>query len=69
VKTGTTDKLLEFSEDINDIPGASASQVTIQKLLNLQKFKLPPGSYTLRVKVKDKNRNQELPLQAQFTVT
>ena len=69
VKTGTTDKLLNFSEDINDIPGASASQVTIQKLLNLEKFKLAPGSYTLRIRVKDKNRNQELPLQCQFTVT
>jgi GWxTD domain-containing protein len=69
VKTGTTDKLLEFTEDLNEIPGASASQTTIQKLLNLQKFKLAPGSYTLRIKVKDKNRNQELPLTAQFTVT
>jgi len=69
VKTGTTEKLLDFTEELSDIPGASASQITIQKLLNLQKFKLAPGSYTLRVKITDKNRKQELPLQAQFTVT
>ena len=69
VKTGTTDKLVSAVEDVNQIPEASASQVTIEKYLDLKMMKLTPGSYTLRIKVTDKKRNQSLPLTAQFTVT
>jgi GWxTD domain-containing protein len=69
VRTGTTEKLIDFSEDINQNPEASASQVTVEKFLDLKSFKLAPGSYTLRMKVTDKKRNQSLPLTAQFTVT
>jgi GWxTD domain-containing protein len=69
VKTGTTDKLVSFREDVNQNPEASASQVTIEKYLDLKMMKLAPGSYTLRIKVTDKKRNQSLPLTAQFTVT
>jgi GWxTD domain-containing protein len=69
VKTGTTDKLVSAVEDVNQNPEASASQVTIEKYLDLKTMKLAPGSYTLRIKVTDKKRNQSLPLTAQFTVT
>ncbi len=67
VKNGSNDKIFDFSEDIAKIPGASASQVTIEKLLPLGS--LAPGQYTIRLKVTDKNRNQVLTPSAQFTVT
>ncbi len=69
VHTGSADKIFDFTEDVNQIPEASASQVTVEKFLNIKALKLTPGSYTLRVKITDKNRNQALPLTAQFTVT
>jgi hypothetical protein len=69
VKTGTTEKLVDFMEDVNQNPEASAAQVTVEKFLDLKTMKLPAGSYTLRIKVTDKTRNQSLPLSAQFTVT
>jgi hypothetical protein len=69
VKTGTTDKIIDFTENVNQNPEASASQVTIEKFLDLKQMKLAPGSYTLRIKVTDRKRGQSLPLTAQFTVT
>ena len=69
VKTGTADKIFDFTEDVNQNPEASASQVTIEKFLDLKTMKLAPGSYTLRIKATDKKRNESLPLSAQFTVT
>jgi len=66
-KNGTNEKIFEVSEDVAKIPGASANQVTIEKLLPLSG--LAPGTYTLRVKITDKNRNQTLTPSAQFTVT
>ena len=67
VRTGTSEKIFEFSEDVARIPGASTSQVTIEKLLPLNT--LAPGRYTIRLKITDKNRNQVLTPSAQFTVT
>jgi hypothetical protein len=67
VKNGTNEKMFEFTEDVAQIPDASSSQVTIEKLLPLNS--LPPGQYTIRLKVTDKNRNQTLTQQGQFTVT
>ena len=67
VKSGSNDKVFDFSEDLAQVPGASASQVTIEKLLPLKD--LAPGQYTIRIKVTDKNRNQVLTPSAQFTVT
>jgi hypothetical protein len=67
IKNGTNEKIFEASEDVAKIPGASANQVTIEKLLPLNT--LAPGQYTLRVKITDKNRNQVLTPSAQFTVT
>lgn len=67
VKNSTNEKVFEFTEEVAQIPDASASQVTIEKLLPLNT--LVPGQYTIRLKVTDKNRNQTLTQQGQFTVT
>jgi GWxTD domain-containing protein len=67
VKSGSNDKIFAFTEDLAQVPGASAAQVTIEKLLPLKD--LAPGQYTIRIKVTDKNRNQVLTPSAQFTVT
>jgi GWxTD domain-containing protein len=66
-KNGSNEKIFEFSEDVAKMPGASASQVTIEKLLPLTN--LAPGKYTLRMKVVDKNRNLTLTPTTEFTVT
>jgi GWxTD domain-containing protein len=66
-KNGTNEKIFETTEDVAKIPGASVSQVTIEKLLPLKD--LVPGQYTLRVKITDKFRKQVLTPSAQFTVT
>ena len=60
-------KVLEFIEEVKDIVGASANQVTIEKLLPLQS--LEPGRYTLKMKVTDKNSNQILTPSTIFTVS
>jgi GWxTD domain-containing protein len=66
-KTGSTDKpVLDYTEEVNQIPGASSAQVTVEKLLPLAS--LDPGQYTLTMKVVDKNRNQTLTPTANFTV-
>jgi hypothetical protein len=66
-KAGTDEKIVSFSEDVEKIPNASASQVTIEKLVALDK--LAPGTYTVKVKAFDKNRNQTVQQQANFTVS
>jgi hypothetical protein len=68
VRNGSNEKVFpDVTEDVQQIPGVSSSQITIEKFLPLQSFS--PGQYTLRVKVTDKNRNQVLTQSAQFTVT
>jgi hypothetical protein len=67
VKTGTNERVLEFAEDLGSIENASATQVTIEKVLPL--LSMEPGAYTLKLKVVDKNRNQILNHSASFTVT
>jgi GWxTD domain-containing protein len=66
VKNGSNEKVFEFSEAVKDVPGAGASQVTIEKRLPLETFK--PGDYTLKIKVTDKKRNQILNETAAFKV-
>ncbi len=66
VKNGSNQKVFEFSEDVSGLQG-SATQFTVEKLLPLKTFE--PGSYTLRMKVVDKIRNQTLTPTATFTVT
>jgi cell division protein YceG involved in septum cleavage len=67
VKNGSNAKIFDYSEDLTQIPNASASEVIVQKLLPLKT--LEPGQYTIRMKVTDKVRNQVLTNTAQFTVT
>ncbi len=52
------DLLLNFTENVNDIRGASARQVVIEKLLPLQS--LQPGEYRLNLLVEDQVKNQTL---------
>jgi GWxTD domain-containing protein len=66
IKTGTDEPIFTMTEEVSDIPGASSSQVTIEKLLPLST--LVPGQYTIRLKITDKNRNQVLTPSAKFTV-
>jgi len=66
VKTGTDKPVLDYSEEVTALPGASAQQVTVEKLLPLRS--LDPGEYTLKLKVVDRNRNQTLTPTASFTV-
>jgi GWxTD domain-containing protein len=66
VKNGSNEKVLEFAEELSAIENASATQVTVEKVLPLAK--LEPGEYTLRMTVTDKLRNQTLTPTASFTV-
>jgi hypothetical protein len=67
VRTGTAEPIVTATDDVATIQNASGAQVTIQKRLRLEQF--APGSYTLRIKITDKNRNQTLTQTAPFTVT
>jgi GWxTD domain-containing protein len=66
IKQGTNEKIFDFTEEIDKIEGASAQQVTIEKVLPLQNME--PGTYLLRMKVQDKVGNQTLTPSATFTV-
>lgn len=59
--------VMSQTEDLSSIPNASAFLVTVEKKLPLKA--LPPGNYTLRLKVVDKLKNQTLTPSAAFTVT
>lgn len=59
--------MFTMTEDLKNVPNASAFLVTVEKKLPLKT--LPPGKYTLKLKVVDKLRNQSLTPSAQFTVT
>ncbi|MBI4875295.1 MAG: GWxTD domain-containing protein [Acidobacteria bacterium] len=67
VKNGSNEKIFEFSEDVATMDGASAQQVTVEKVLPLKTMN--PGSYTLKLKVTDRNSNQILNQTSTFTVT
>jgi len=66
VKQGSNQRVLDFTEDVTSIDGASANQVTVEKLLPLQSFEL--GKYTLKMTVTDRNRNQKVTTSGDFTV-
>jgi len=66
MKAGSDKAVLDYTEELTSIAGASSQQVTVEKLLPLQS--LEPGQYTLKMKVVDKNRNQTLTPTANFTV-
>jgi len=67
-RTGSSEKVFEFSEQVSAMSGG-ASQVVIEKLLPLRDLRIGPGQYTLKIKVVDKRRNQTLTPSATFTVT
>jgi GWxTD domain-containing protein len=66
-KAGSNEKIMDLSDEIGTIQYASASQVTIQKLLPLTTF--APGNYTLKMTVTDRNGHQSVQRQENFTVT
>jgi GWxTD domain-containing protein len=67
VKKGSNEKVASMKEDLSGLPNASATQVTLEKFLNLKG--LDPGQYTVRLKITDKTKNQVLTPSADFTVT
>ena len=58
--------LLNFTEDVSKIRGASARQVVIEKLLPLQS--LEPGEYRLSLVVEDNIKNESLQPTTTFKV-
>jgi hypothetical protein len=58
--------VVDFTEDIDTIRGASPEQVTIEKILPLKTFE--PGDYVLNVKVEDQVKNETLMPTAKFKV-
>ena len=65
-KTGADKPVLDYTEDVAALAGASAQQVTVEKLLPLDS--LEPGQYSLKMKVVDKAKNETLTPTASFTV-
>ena len=65
VKNGSNQKVFEFTEEVEKL--TNSTQLTVEKLLPLKSFE--PGSYTLRMKVTDKKRNETLTPTATFTVS
>jgi len=55
------------TEDLTGFPNASGFLLTVEKKLPLKT--LPPGKYTLKLKIDDKLKNQSLTPSAQFTIT
>ncbi len=66
-KDGTNQKIFDFTEEVTSVEGASASQVTVEKLLPLQSME--PGKYTLKITVTDRSRDKTLTTSANFTVS
>jgi GWxTD domain-containing protein len=60
--------VLDVTESLADIRGASAGQVVIEKMLPLEKLGLEPGAYKLSLKLTDKVRNETLTPTATFKV-
>jgi GWxTD domain-containing protein len=67
VNTADNKVVLSQTEDISNIPNSSAFIVTLEKKLPLKS--LPPGKYTLKLKVFDKLKGRTLNPSAGFTVT
>jgi hypothetical protein len=65
-KVGSSENLIDVTEDLSAISYASANQVTVRKLLPLKS--LGAGTYTLKVKATDKRGNQTVQQQSNFIV-
>jgi GWxTD domain-containing protein len=66
VREGTNEKVIDFTEELSAIEGASANQVTVEKLLPLQT--LGPGRYSLKMTAHDRTRDAKVSTSASFTV-
>jgi GWxTD domain-containing protein len=66
IRDGSNLKVLDFTEDVASIEGASANQVTVEKLLPLQS--LEPGKYTLKMTATDRTRDRKVSTSGNFTV-
>jgi len=66
-RNGSNEQGASGTDRLEQMPDASSSQVTIEKMLPLKS--LAPGQYTIRLRITDKVRNQVLTPSAQFTVT
>jgi hypothetical protein len=67
VVNSANETVMTQTEEVNSIANSSAFLVTVEKKLPLKS--LPPGKYTLKLKVTDKLKNQSLTPSAAFTVT
>jgi GWxTD domain-containing protein len=67
IKTGSNEKVFDFTEEVDKIDGSSAQQVTIEKLLPLQN--MDPGQYTLKMKAVDKVNNETITSSINFTIS
>jgi GWxTD domain-containing protein len=67
VKKASNETVASFKESLSELPDASATQITLEKFLNLKG--LDPGQYTVKLKITDKAKNQVLTPSADFTVT
>jgi len=66
--TGTNQSVFNVTEELGTIQNASPSLVTVEKLMPLNS--LAPGSYSIKLKVVDRQKNQTLTTPpAKFTVT
>jgi GWxTD domain-containing protein len=65
IRSGSGEKVLEFTEDVATL-GGGAAQMVIEKRLKLEGFQ--PGEYTVQIKVIDKLRNETLTPSAKFKV-
>jgi GWxTD domain-containing protein len=66
IKDGTNEKVIDFTEDLSTVEGASPTQVTVEKLLPLAS--VGPGRYNLRVTAIDRNRDKRVSTSSAFTV-
>jgi len=57
--------VLSYTEEVSDLP-STTSQLIVEKLLPLTT--LAPGSYILKLRVTDRNRNQTITPSADFTI-
>jgi GWxTD domain-containing protein len=67
IKSGSNEKIIDYSEDLASLEDISSTQVTIEKGLSLNS--LAPGQYSIHLTITDKNKNQVFtPPDAKFTV-
>ena len=63
-----TAPVLDFTEKLEEIRGASAGQVVIEKMVPLDKLNLEPGQYKLSLKLTDDVRNETMTPTVTFKV-